>query len=215
MLAQELAPELMLKLRDHAALLSVESLSRLHVQASFELGSGECVALQGASGSGKTLLMRAIADLDPNKGIITLDGARRESMPAPQWRRQVTYVSAEPGWWADTVREHFTSWESVQALIYQLQLPDCRDWRVDRLSTGERQRLALARALMLQSRVLLLDEPTSGLDKSSTAAVESIIQNRQSTGTAVIWCTHDNRQAKRVASRLLVAERGHIDEHEL
>src|SRR5690348_5206128 len=90
-----------------SSLLSVQSLSRLQVRASFELGSGECIALQGASGSGKTVLMRAIADLDPNEGTIKLDGVLRESVPAPAWRRQVTYLAAEPGWWADTVQEHF------------------------------------------------------------------------------------------------------------
>src|SRR5947209_1948991 len=96
------------------ALLSVESLSRLHVRASFELNSGECIALQGASGSGKTVLMRAIADLDPNEGTVKLDGVLRESVPGPMWRRQVTYVAAEPGWWADTVQEHFTNWANAQ-----------------------------------------------------------------------------------------------------
>jgi putative ABC transport system ATP-binding protein len=199
--------------RTPIALLSVESLSRLHVRASFELNSGECIALQGASGSGKTLLMRAIADLDPNKGTVKLDGVSRESMPGPMWRRQVTYLAAEPGWWGDTVQEHFANWDNAQPLIQDLRLsPDCGGWKVGRLSTGEKQRLGLARALMLQSRVLLLDEPTSGLDAKSIAAVESIIAKHQSSNTGVIWCTHDETQAKRVASRLLVAEHGHIKE---
>jgi UDP-glucose/iron transport system ATP-binding protein len=152
------------------ALLSVQSLSRLHVRASFELNSGECIALQGASGSGKTVLMRAIADL--------------------------------------------ANWDSAQPLIEELHLSaDCGRWKVGRLSTGEKQRLGLARALMLHSRVLLLDEPTSGLDSKSMAAVESIVAKRRSSSTGVIWCTHDKGQAKRVASRLLVAEHGRIEEH--
>lgn len=200
----------------HTALLSVQSLSRLNVSASFELRSGECVALQGASGSGKTVLMRAIADLDPNKGTIRLEGALRESMPAPLWRRQVTYLAAEPGWWAGTVQEHFVDWDEARPLVEELRLsPDCGRWAVGRLSTGEKQRLGLARALMVKSRVLLLDEPTSGLDAKSTAAIEAIIAKRQSSGTGVIWCTHDQGQAKRVSSRLLVAEGGDIREHAL
>jgi putative ABC transport system ATP-binding protein len=203
----------MSELHTPVALLSVESLSRLHVRASFELNSGECIGLQGASGSGKTVLMRAIADLDPNDGTVKLDGVLRESMPGPMWRRQVTYLAAEPGWWADTVQEHFTNWDNAQPLIEELRLsPDCGSWKVGRLSTGEKQRLGLARALMLQSRVLLLDEPTSGLDAKSMAAVESIVAKRQSSSTGVIWCTHDEGQVKRVASRLLVAEHGHIEE---
>src|SRR5436305_441542 len=198
------------------ALLSVQSLSRLHVRASFELSSGECIALQGASGSGKTVLMRAIADLDPNEGTVKLNGVLRESVPGPVWRRQVTYLAAEPGWWSDTVQEHFTNWDNAQLLIEELCLsPDCGSLKVGRLSTGEKQRLALARALMLQSRVLLLDEPTSGLDANSTKAVESIIEKRRSTGAAVVWCTHDDGQAKRVASRLLVVEHGQVEERTL
>ncbi len=142
-----------------------------------------------------------------------LDGALRESIPAPQWRKQVTYLAAEPGWWADTVQAHFGHWEDARPLIEELRLsPDCGVWNVQRLSTGEKQRLSLARALMLQSRVLLLDEPTSGLDDDSRAAVESIVAKRRSSGVGIIWCTHDQRQAKRAASRLLLAEQGQIKE---
>src|SRR5512143_3546741 len=131
-------------------MLSVESLSRLHVSASFELRSGECIALQGQSGVGKTILLRAIADLDPNEGTVKLDGMIRESMPAPLWRKQVTYVAVEPGWWADTVQQHFAAWDQAIPLVEQLGLPlTCGAWNIRRLSTGEKQRLGLARALML------------------------------------------------------------------
>jgi len=85
-------------------MLIVKALMRLHISASFELQDGECIALQGPSGVGKSLLLRAIADLDPNEGTLKLDGTLREAVPAPLWRRQVTYVAAEPGWWADTVQ---------------------------------------------------------------------------------------------------------------
>ena len=143
-------------------MLTVQGLSRLHISVSFDLKDGECVALQGPSGVGKSLLLRAIADLDPNEGTVKLDGTLREAVPAPRWRGQVTYVAAEPGWWADTVREHFTPWDQAMPLVERLGLPpDCGTWNIPRLSTGEKQRLGLVRALMLHSRVLLLDEPTS------------------------------------------------------
>jgi len=194
-------------------MLSVESLSRLHVSASFELRSGECIALQGASGAGKSLLMRAIADLDPNEGVLKLDGALRETMPAPIWRKKVTYVATEPGWWAETVQEHFSAWDDAIPLIEKLGVPPtCGPWDVRRLSTGEKQRLGLARALILDSRVLLIDEPTSALDANSRRVVESIIADRISLGTGIMWSTHDEAQAKRVGSRLFVMTGGHIKE---
>ena len=184
-------------------MLTVSGLKRLHICVSFDLQDGECVALQGPSGVGKTLLLRSIADLDPNEGTVKLDGTLREAMPAPAWRRQVTYLAAEPGWWSDTVQEHFTAWDDAMPLVTRLGLPDdCGPWPIQRLSTGERQRLGLVRALMLHSRVLLLDEPTSALDSASAAAVEPLIAERASSGTSVVWSTHDNAQARRVASRI-------------
>jgi UDP-glucose/iron transport system ATP-binding protein len=198
-------------------MLTVQALTRLHISVSFDLNDGECVALQGPSGAGKSLLLRAIADLDPNDGTIKLDGMLREAVSAPHWRSRVTYVAPEPGWWGETVREHFTVWDQAMPLVERLGLPsDCGSWNIRRLSTGEKQRLGLVRALMLHSRVLLLDEPTSALDATSTATVEAIVAERVSAGTGVIWSTHDGAQARRVASRLLVmASGGRIEEHPL
>ncbi|SFM50903.1 phosphate-transporting ATPase [Bradyrhizobium sp. Rc3b] len=184
-------------------MLTVNGLKRLHLCVSFDLQDGECVALQGPSGVGKTLLLRSIADLDPNEGTVKLDGTLREAMPAPAWRRRVTYLAAEPGWWSDTVREHFTAWDDALPLVTRLGLPDdCGPWSIQRLSTGERQRLGLVRALVLRSRVLLLDEPTSALDPASVTAVEALIAERIANGTSVLWSTHDHGQARRVGSRI-------------
>ncbi|QQO19855.1 ATP-binding cassette domain-containing protein [Bradyrhizobium diazoefficiens] len=186
-------------------MLTVHALKRLHICVSFDLQDGECVALQEPSGAGKTLLLRSIADIDPNEGRVKLVGILREAMPAPVWRKRVTYLAAEPGWWSDTVQEHFSDWNDALPLIERLGLPPgCGPWPVQRLSTGEKQRLGLARALMLRSRVLLLDEPTSALDAASTAVVESLIAERILNGTSVVWSTHDNAQARRVGSRVLV-----------
>lgn len=198
-------------------MLTVQALKRLHISVSFDLNDGECIALQGPSGAGKSLLLRAIADLDPNQGTVKLDGMLREAVPAPRWRSQVTYVAAEPGWWGDTVQEHFTAWDQAMPLVERLGLPpDCATWNIPRLSTGEKQRLGLVRALMLHSRVLLLDEPTSALDATSTATVEAIVAERVAAGLGVIWSTHDGAQARRVGSRLLViASGGRIEEHPL
>ncbi|MBA3835525.1 MAG: ATP-binding cassette domain-containing protein [Sphingomonas sp.] len=192
-------------------MLVVRDLQRLHLRVSFELPAGECVALQGSSGSGKTLLLRAIADLDPARGYVALDGEPRESMPAPAWRRKVCYVPAEPGWWAETVLEHFTAWPEAAPLVQRLRLPaQCQTWSVSRLSTGERQRLALVRALLVCPRILLLDEPTSALDQKARDEVELLLAEQVATGVSLLWVTHDESQARRVASRVLVIERGRV-----
>lgn len=184
-------------------MLSVSRLKRLHIFVSFDLQDGECVALQGPSGVGKTLLLRAIADLDPNEGTVKLDGTLRESIPAPVWRKQVTYLATEPGWWSDTVQEHFAAWDDALPLVKRLGLPnECGPWSIQRPSTGERQRLGIVRALMLRSRVLLLDEPTSALDRASAEIVETMIAERIANGASVVWSTHDNAQARRVGSRI-------------
>ncbi len=180
---------------------------------SFELADGECIVVQGKSGSGKTLLLRAIADLDPSDGMVSLDDNLRDTMPAPIWRSQVTYVSTVPGWWHDTVGPHFPDWNLVQPFVEALGVSaDCYSWPVQRLSTGEQQRIGLIRALLLRPRVLLLDEPTSGLDALTTLAVERLIGSHFEDGGSVIWVSHDDDQSKRLARRRLIMENGRAQE---
>ncbi len=184
-------------------LLRVRSLARQGLaDASFALEAGRCLAISGASGSGKTLLLRAIADLDPNHGEVLLAGQRRSAMPAPRWRRRVVYVAAEAGWWADGVGAHFQGHQAASALLAELGLPeDALGWAVMRLSTGERQRLALARAVALAPDVLLLDEPTSGLDPEATRAVEALLRRELARGAALILVSHDVEQVARLGDR--------------
>lgn len=169
-----------------------------------DIDAGDCLVVQGPSGSGKTLLLRAIADLDPCPGEAELDGMARSALSGPEWRQRATYVAADSGWWADRVGAHFTDWPRVVARHGSLGLPgDCEHWPVEQLSTGERQRLALLRAIEQQPRVLILDEPTSGLDGEAAATVETTLDAIRRTGTALIWVTHDDTQAARVATRRL------------
>lgn len=197
-----------------SAMLSVSNLHRPGlVSATFDLADGECLVVRGPSGSGKTLLLRALADLDPNEGIVTLDGQSRAEMPAPQWRRMVTYVPAESGWWADTVGAHFPDWPAAAALVEAFGLStSSRQTPIQTLSTGERQRFALIRALLLRPQVLLLDEPTSGLDSEAAAAVENEVARRLAEGASAIWVTHDAAQAERVARRCLEVDHGRVTE---
>ncbi|TAN80271.1 MAG: ATP-binding cassette domain-containing protein [Magnetospirillum sp.] len=194
--------------------LEVEGLGRPGLEpASFTVAAGECLAVWGASGAGKSLLLRAIADLDPNHGRVSLDGVSREAMTGPDWRRRVVYLAAEPGWWAETVAEHFQSWPLQAGGAERLLLPfGIGTVPVARLSTGERQRLALLRALERRPSVLLLDEPTAALDRAARDAVESLLAERRAAGGAMLWVTHDAAQSARIARRRLVVEAGRVRE---
>lgn len=141
-----------------------------------------------------------------------LAGQPCTALPAPRWRSQVGYLAAEPAWWADSVAEHFADWPSQGPRLQQLRLPaDLGAAAVARLSTGERQRLALLRALEVRPRVLLLDEPTAALDAEATAAVEALLDGLRRDGLALLWVTHDPVQAQRVAQRRLVLRDGAVD----
>ena len=166
--------------------------------------AGECIAISGASGSGKSLFLRMIADLDPAQGQAWLDGRPRAGFPAPEWRRQVVYNAAEPGWWSDQVADHFSAVAAAFARGAAPRIgmaPELLDAQVARLSTGERQRLGLLRALALDSPVLLLDEPTGALDEDSTARVEAVLRERLEAGVAIVMVTHSPAQAERLGRR--------------
>jgi ABC-type iron transport system FetAB ATPase subunit len=175
---------------------------------SFEVAAGECVTVEGPSGSGKTRLLRAIADLDPAGGYVHFEGVERAEMSGPQWRRRVRYAAAEPAWWAETAREHFPTGAKVERLLSALALDTHHlDRPLFELSTGERQRLGLVRALADEPRVLLLDEPTSALDATSAAMVEELIRYQLLAERIVLLVSHDAAQIERLAhARLQLAD---------
>ncbi len=178
-----------------------------------ELGDGECVALSGPSGAGKTMLLRAIADLDPNQGRVSLNGRLRETLPAPAWRRRVTYLAAEPGWWEARAGAHFPDPEAAEALLPAIGLgAEILTRRIAELSTGERHRLALIRVLVQTPAVLLLDEPTSGLDQDTTRQVEAVLRARADDGVALLFATHDEALAERLGDRALRVREGKVTE---
>jgi sulfonate transport system ATP-binding protein len=164
---------------------------------------GEVVCISGPSGSGKTRLLRAVADLDPHSGDVSLDGALQSRTPAHRWRRWVMLVPAESQWWAERVRAHFPA--DTDAGPEALGLPaESLDWEVSRLSSGERQRLAILRAVAHGPRALLLDEPTANLDDESTRGVERWLARLvREHGWPVLWVAHDPAQIERVAGRHL------------
>ena len=175
--------------------------------------TGACIAISGPSGSGKSVFLRMIADLDPNMGDVWLDGVSRATMPAPAWRRGVVYNAAEPGWWHDDVAGHFDSraLTFARGMAPRLGLSmNLLDGAVTRLSTGEKQRIALIRALALAPPVLLLDEPTGALDPETTLLVETVLRDSVAAGTTMLFVTHSEDQAARLGGRRLRMENGRL-----
>ena len=166
-----------------------------------EVSAGECTTLSGPSGCGKTLLLRAIVDLDPHSGEVSLNGHKQSDIPAPQWRSRVGFLPAESHWWGDHVGDHFDNADPV--LLEGLGFTTAwLEREVRHLSSGERQRLSLARLLSGNPEALLLDEPTANLDKENTARVEQVISTYQERRqAAVIWVTHDLEQQRRIGNR--------------
>ena len=179
---------------------------------SLTVETGTCLALYGASGAGKTLLLRAIADLDENTGDAKTSRIRRSAVRAPEWRRAVTYVPAESGWWADRVGDHLADTARCHELLSQLGLPrECLSWDIGRLSTGEKQRLALVRALLCEPEVLLLDEPTAALDPAATGQVEAVLSRSLAKGLTMLFVSHDPEQATRLNAGVGTIRNGKLD----
>lgn len=198
----------------HAVTLPTNTLLNLHARlrvedlvshslgpVSLSLDAGECVCLSGPSGAGKTLLLRAIADLDPHTGQMLLDGVECQRLRAHEWRRCVAMLPAESHWWHPTVGEHFLHADAtpVESLGFERGV---MAWQVSRLSSGERQRLALLRMLTHQPQVLLLDEVSANLDAENVRRVETLIAAyRVEHNAAVLWVSHDMEQIARISTR--------------
>lgn len=194
-------------------LLQITGLARAGLTPTdLALDAGSCCAIMGPSGAGKSIFLRSVADLDPHDGEAYLNGLACSAMPGPVWRRKVTYVAAEPGWWAETVAPHMTRPELARQLLPKLNLPDdVLAAPVSRLSTGERQRLALIRALIQGPEVLLLDEPTGALDAASREQVADLLDAERDRGLGLLIATHDPALAERMGGRTCHMRSGHLE----
>lgn len=182
------------------------------------LEAGERVGLAGPSGAGKTELLRAIAGLrDADGGSFALDGTPRDAMPYPVWRRRVTYSSQSavmlPGTVSDNLMRPFRyaavggrgDDDTASALLARLGLhAGVMTANARTLSVGEKQRVALVRALSIRPDILLLDEPTSALDAEATAAAETLLREHcAERGLGVLLVSHDGAQLSRFAQRVI------------
>ena len=181
------------------------------------VGPGDRLAVTGASGAGKTLLLRALAGLDAlDEGALHAGG--RPVADLPRHRAAVATVAQRPALFSGTVRDNLRApFEygvrdgagydegAARGLLAALgRAPTLLDQGAQELSGGEAQTVGLARALLTGPRVLLLDEPTAGLDPDRTAAVEGAVARfLEVSGRAAVWTSHDAVQLARVADRAL------------
>jgi iron complex transport system ATP-binding protein len=195
--------------------------------ASLSLERGTLVALIGSNGSGKSTLMRLLAGLlTPDRGELLLDSAPFSALPLRQRAREIAWVpQASPLTFPFTVLEvvltgrtpysprlHFED-ASDRAIAEQalatVNAAHLAARRVTELSGGERQMVALARALAQQPRVLLLDEPAAALDlKHRAALVRTLANLRDATGVAAVMVTHDLQLIDPVFDRVFAMSRG-------
>ncbi len=189
-----------------------------------EIRAGERVALVGANGSGKSTLARLLTGLlRPLAGMIRLGGDDPSRLKAPELARRAGFVFQDPEaqFVASTVRGEVLAGlghedpsvpDAVATLMQRLGLPldDFGDRSPYTLSGGEQRRLSLAPALARAPRLLVLDEPTFGQDRRGCEALEAILAEQVSSGTAVLAATHDERFIASFASRIVRLDRGRV-----
>lgn len=183
-------------------LLEIENLhaAGMAKPVSWQIEPEQLWLLYGPSGSGKSRLLKAVADLIDHQGSVSLQRQDASSMTAPVWRRQVMYFPAETAWWLDTVAEHFQQVPSAEDLAKVGLKSSILQEHADQLSSGEKQRLALLLGLQFTPKILLLDETSANLDPASTLLVEDLLQDYLKTHqAAAIWISHDEAQRERLA----------------
>jgi len=188
---------------------------------SLKLKEGKIFVLLGINGSGKTTLLRIAAGLDePDKGSILFNDER---IQARELRKIATLVFQKAVMFNTSVYDNLAFGlrirgiseqeisEKVSAALSSVGLVDFEKRKAKKTSGGEQQRIALARAFLLEPRILLLDEPTANLDPNNAMIIENAIRTRRKEkGTIIVMATHNLNQAKRVADEIIHIYNGRI-----
>ena len=179
------------------------------------LAPGAPTVLIGPNGSGKTSLIRLAMRLAaPTAGSITWGGrVHGGDACAIVFQRPVMLRRSVAANLAYALKHTDARGERVATLLEQVGMRDLAHRPARRLSGGEQQRLALARALARDPEVLFLDEPTASLDPASTKAVEDIVRTVAAAGVKIVMATHDLGQARRLAGDVVLLVHGRIAEH--
>ena len=206
-------------------------------QALFDINltadDGDVVVLLGPSGAGKSTLIRTLNLLEvPKSGELSIANnqfdlsANNDPKQIRQLRRDVGMVFQQYHLWPHmTVLQNLIeapmkilgtseteAKQQAMELLQRLRLEEHAARFPLHLSGGQQQRVAIARALMMKPQVLLFDEPTAALDPEITAQIVSIIEELQQTGITQVIVTHEVNVAKKVATKVVYMERGHIIE---
>ncbi len=174
--------------------------------------------VSGPSGAGKTTLLRLCNRLEvPDAGIIYYRGQPLDELDPLVLRRRVGMVFQRPTPFPGTVADNLAvarpdaGTDELSTLLERVALdPGLLGQEARTLSGGELQRMCLARTLVTQPETLLLDEPTSALDAQPKQVFEATARHLAAQGITIVWVTHDDAQAARVADRIYQLRGGHL-----
>ena len=186
---------------------------------SFSIPTGQIVGLLGPNGAGKTTTMRMITGfLEPTSGTVTIDGIDICENPV-EAKKKIGYMPESAPLYGEMIVEDYLVYiakiygqnpeEKVPALCAECGLKEVMSENISELSRGNRQRVALAHALMNDPEILILDEPTSGLDPNQVEDVRAIIREIGKTRTVIV-STHILSEVETICSRAIIISGGKL-----